>query len=61
MLISGVVYIDEVSKLNAMMMADYHENNKTCSVYVVTLKDQDFKLSLAAPKGSPLLSVFEPT
>ncbi|XP_043190105.1 glutamate receptor ionotropic, delta-2-like isoform X2 [Amphibalanus amphitrite] len=57
----GYVYIDEVTKLKAMMMEDYHKSNQTCSVYVVTLKDQYFKLALAAPKGSPLLDVFDPT
>ncbi|KAF0299857.1 Glutamate receptor 1 [Amphibalanus amphitrite] len=58
---AGYVYIDEVTKLKAMMMEDYHKSNQTCSVYVVTLKDQYFKLALAAPKGSPLLDVFDPT
>ena len=59
--VSGFVYIDEVSMLKAMMMQDYHSNNQTCSVYVVTLKDQYFKLALAAPKDSSLLDVFDPT
>ena len=57
---AGYVYIDEVSKLNAMMMADYYASNHTCHVYVVPLRDQYIKYSLAAPKDSQLHSVFDP-
>ncbi|XP_043220799.1 glutamate receptor ionotropic, delta-2-like isoform X1 [Amphibalanus amphitrite] len=57
---SGYVYIDEVSKLNAMMMADYYASNHTCHVYVVPLKDQYIKYSLAAPKDSQLHHIFDP-
>ncbi|XP_037069525.1 glutamate receptor ionotropic, delta-1-like [Pollicipes pollicipes] len=58
---SAYVYIDEVSKLNAMMMADYYySSNRTCHVYVVPLKDEYIKYSLAAPKGSSFNQAFDP-
>ena len=59
-LLTGFVYIDEVSKLNAMMMADYYSSNHTCHVYVVPLKDQYIKYSLAAPSDSELHNIFDP-
>ena len=57
---AGHVYIDEVSQLNAMMMEDYYASNKTCHVYVVPLKEQFIKYSLATPKDSELNHVFDP-
>ena len=57
---TGYVYIDEVSKLNAMMMEDYYSTNNTCHVYVVPLRDQYIKYSLAAPTDSKLHHVFDP-
>ena len=58
--VTDYVYIDEVSKLKAMMMTDYYDNNKECSVYVVPLKEQYLRLALAEPKGSQFLEIFNP-